>query len=171
MTAETERVDPYRFVGFGTRRMIKAWIDREPRRELPWTPLEKSLARSKVALISSAGLRLATDEPFDQEGERRNPWWGDPSFRVIPKTATEKDVRADHLHINTAFVESDLDCTLPLRKLMKFEQSGEIGLSARSHYSFMGYILQPEILLKQSVPAMIRSMKAEEVDIALLVPF
>jgi hypothetical protein len=44
-------------------------------------------------LLSSAGIALKDDQPFDQEGERQNPWWGDPTYRVLPKTATEKDVR------------------------------------------------------------------------------
>ncbi len=165
------RVDPYRFVGFATRRMIKAWIDREPRREIPWAPLDKPLEQSTVALISSAAVRLTSDKPFDQEGERRNPWWGDPSFRVIPKTATEKNVSVDHLHINTSHAEADLDCTLPLRRLSELEKRGGIGRAAPSHYSFMGYILRPEELLQRSVPAMIQAMKAEDVDVALLVPF
>jgi hypothetical protein len=53
--------------------------------EIPWTPLSKPLADSTVALLSSVGLALKTDRPFDQEGERRNPWWGDPSYRILPR--------------------------------------------------------------------------------------
>jgi hypothetical protein len=43
------------------------------------------------------------------EGERQNPWWGDPSFRAIPNTATEQDVRINHLHVDTSYAERDLD--------------------------------------------------------------
>ena len=46
-----------------------------------------------------------------------------------------------------------------------------MGRSAPSHYSFMGYILKPRVLLEESTPAMIRQMKAEEVDLVILVPF
>src|ERR1043166_9690686 len=46
---------------------------------------------------------------FDQEGEKRDPWWGDPSFRAIPLGTTEKDVRLYHMHIDPRFGESDFD--------------------------------------------------------------
>ena len=164
-------VDSYRYIDFFTRRLLKAWIAREPRREIPWTPLRKPVAEATVALVSTAGIALAEDRPFDQDGERANPWWGDPSFRVIPRDATEKDVRVYHLHVDRGPVEQDLNCAFPVQRLLDLERSGEIGRSAPSHYSFMGYILRPQALLEQSTPAMIHRMKAENVDVVLLAPF
>lgn len=163
-------VDSYRFVGRATRTIARAWIAREPAREIPWTPLAKPLGQATVALVSSAAVALRTDRPFDQEGERRNPWWGDPSYRVIPRQATERDVRLYHLHIDPAHGERDLDCTLPLRRLAELEAAGEVGRSAPSHYSFMGYLPDAREFLAASVPAMIRRMKDEAVDAVLLVP-
>ncbi len=164
-------VDSYRFLNFGTRKLVQAWIEREPHREIPWSPPGKPLAESTVALVSTAALALAEDRPFDQEGERRNPWWGDPSFRVIPRAATERDVRAYHLHLDNRYVEQDLNCALPLARLLELERAEEIGRSAPSHYSFMGYILQPDVLLEESTPAMIERMRGEHVDIVLLAPY
>lgn len=88
--------------------------------------------------ISPEGIALKSDRPFDQEGERRNPWWGDPSYRIIPRTATEQDIVVYHQHINRSFAQQDLNCLLPLQRLLELEQSGEIGRSAPSHYSTMG---------------------------------
>lgn len=164
-------VDSYKFLDFATRQLVRAWIDREPRREIPWTAPSKPLARSTVTLVSTAGLALADDRPFDQEGERRNPWWGDPSFRVLPRDADPTDVRIYHLHVDNRPAEQDLDCAFPLRRLSALERAGEVGRSAPSHYSFMGYILQPETLLTESVPAIVERMQAEQVDVALLVPY
>ncbi len=165
-----EVVDSYRYLDGAIRRIVKAWIGREQPGAIPWTPLEKPLSECTVALVSSAGIALLTDRPFDQEGERKNPWWGDPSFRVIPRDAGERDIRIYHLHIDTSFGEQDLNCLLPLQPMTELEESGEIGRLAPSHYSFMGYILQPKILLEQSTPAMISQMRAEGVDVVLLVP-
>jgi hypothetical protein len=86
-------VDSYRFTGSITRRMLETWIKQEIPRPIPWAPLGKPLSECTVALLSSGGIALKSDTPFDQDGERRNPWWGDPSYRIIPKTATEKDIR------------------------------------------------------------------------------
>jgi D-proline reductase (dithiol) PrdB len=89
----------------------------------------------------SAGIALKTDRPFDQEGERRNPWWGDPSYRILPSATTSQDVRLYHLHIDPSCAEQDLSCLFPLGRLPELAQAGEIGRMAARHYSIMGYIL------------------------------
>ena len=164
-------VDSYRFLSYLTRKLVRAWIALEPQREIPWTPLAKPLRDSTVALVSTAGVALADDVPFDQEGERRNPWWGDPSFRVLPRDTSGTDVRLYHLHIDNRYAEQDLDCALPLTRLAELEKAGEIGSSAPSHYSLMGYILEPEVLLERSTPEMIRRLQDDRVDLVLLAPY
>lgn len=166
----TTQTDSYRFLDFFTRRLVKAWIAREPERDIPWTPLAKPLSDCTVALISSGGIALKSDDPFDQEGERQDPWWGDPSFRILPRTATREDVEIYHLHIDPSFARQDLNCLLPLDRLDELEDAGEIGRSAARHYSFMGYILDPTVLLEESTPAIIRHLKEDQVDVVLLVP-
>jgi D-proline reductase (dithiol) PrdB len=163
-------VDSKRYLSGITKRLVKSWIKLETPREIPWTPLAKPLSDCTVALISSGGLALKTDRPFDQEGERQNPWWGDPSYRVIPSTATEEDVNLYHLHVDPAFVTQDLNCLLPLQRLTEMEVAGEIGRAAPSHYSFMGYTVQPEALLQESTPAIIDHLQNEEVDVVVLIP-
>jgi D-proline reductase (dithiol) PrdB len=166
----TKQVDSFRFVSKGTRRVAKAWIDMAEPESIPWTPLTKPLSESTVAMISSGAMALKTDQPFDLEGERQNPWWGDPTYRIIPKSTKAEDITVYHLHINPSFAEQDLNCLLPLDRLAELESSGEIGKVAESHYSYMGYTTQPEQLLGESAPAIIRNLKAEHVDVVLLVP-
>jgi D-proline reductase (dithiol) PrdB len=166
----SKQVDSYRFLDRQTKKLVQTWIGLETPREIPWTPLSRPLEESTVALISSAGLALKTDRPFDQEGEKQNPWWGDPSYRILPRTATEADVKLYHLHIHPRLAEQDLNTVLPLQRLLELEDRGEIGRSAPNHYSFMGYILQPQVLLQDSIPAMIQGMKRDRVDIVVLVP-
>lgn len=168
-TMETT-VDSYRFLDFPTRTLVSAWIAREPEREIPWVPLSAPLSDCRIAVVSTAAVAMRGDRPFDQEGERRDPWWGDPSYRVIDREVTAADVAIYHLHIDTSYGARDLDCVMPLGLLCELESGGEIGSSAPSHYSYMGYILDPRELLEQSVPAIVRRMRSEEVDVALLVP-
>jgi D-proline reductase (dithiol) PrdB len=150
--------------------MIKSWISLEKPREIPWTPLRKPLQECRVALISSAALALATDKPFDQEIERQNPWFSDPSFRVIPRDTTAKDIRVYHLHINPEFIQQDINCGLPVKRLVELEANGEIGSAAQSHYSYIGYTCQPERLLNESVPAIVGKLREENVEVVVLVP-
>jgi len=166
-----DEIDRNLFMDFLTRKVMKGWMEHEPRPpEIPWTPLRKPLAECRLALVSSAGVALIGDPPFDQEGERRNPWWGDPSYRLIPRGTRTEDVRLYHLHIDTSFGERDLNCVLPLDRAEELAASGELGSVAPTHYSFMGYLLRPEEFLRTSVAAMIERMRAESVDLALLAP-
>ena len=68
MSDETAKtVDSYRFISGITKRMIRSWISMERPREIPWTPLARPLSDCTVSLISTAGIALKTDRPFDQE--------------------------------------------------------------------------------------------------------
>ncbi len=163
-------VESFRYVDLGTRQVMRAWIAREPRRRPVWTPLQKPISRSRLAIVSSAAVARLDDRPFDTEGEHRNPWWGDPSYRRIPAGTRTGDVRLWHLHIDIRPGEQDLDCVLPLERAGELAAEGLLGDLAPTHYSFMGYLLRPETFLETSVTAMIEHMKAEEVDVVLLVP-
>ncbi len=164
------QVNSYRFMASITRRVLETWIKKEPARLVPWAPLARPLDQCTVALLTSGGIALKTDQPFDQEGERRNPWWGDPSFRIIPSTATEQDIEVYHLHINPDFARRDLNCLLPIQRLAELQAAGMVGAVAPSHYSIMGYLPKPDEMLSQTVPAIIQRLKDERVNILVLVP-
>ena len=166
----TKTVDSYRFISGITRRMIKNWIALEKPRPIPWTPLSRPLSECNVALLSSAGIALKTDKPFDQEGERRNPWWGDPSYRILPNNAAQEDMHLYHLHIDPSYAMQDINCLFPLQHLEALAINGRIGRSSPRHYSIMGYILNPEVLLCETVPALIRDLKEDLADVVILVP-
>ena len=163
-------IDSYKYVDFATRQIMKAWAARQEPGEIPFTPLAKPLRECTVALISSAGIARNDDRPFDQEGERRDPWWGDPSFRRIPLGTTEKDIRIYHLHIDPKFGEEDLDVVLPMRRLSELASEGVVGRPAATHYSTMGYILEPTELVEKTAPAIAACLHEEHVDVVVLVP-
>jgi D-proline reductase (dithiol) PrdB len=89
---------------------------------------------------------------------------------MIPKDAIAEDIKVYHQHIDPRHTEADINCLLPLERLRDLEASGEIGGVADWHYSIMGYILQPDELLGETTPAIIRNLQAEAVDAVLLVP-
>lgn len=165
-------IDSYRFLDFATRQIMKAWVEREARatRPAPWAPMVRPLARCKVALVTTAGVALRSDRPFDQDRERRDPWWGDPSFRLLPHGVTEREVGLHHMHIDTRFGEEDLDVVFPARRLEELAREGVVGSAAEVHYSIMGYQLRPRVLEEETAPAIARDLKARGVDAAALVP-
>ena len=163
-------IDSYRFLDFASRQVMKAWAAREEPGVIPFTPLARPLGECTIALISTAGIARLDDRPFDQERERRDPWWGDPTFRAIPLGTTERDVRIYHLHIDPRFGEQDLDVLLPMRRLTELAHDGVVGAAAPTHYSIMGYILDSTVLVEQTAPAIAARMRADGVDAAALVP-
>jgi D-proline reductase (dithiol) PrdB len=149
---------------------MKGWAGLPGETQIPWTPLTRPLSKCTVSLISSAAVALKTDYPFDSEIEWRDPWFADPSYRVLPRTARTGDIQVCHLHINPAFAEQDLNSVLPAERLDELAERGEIGAAAPSHYSYMGYTLRPERLLRESLPGMVRQLREEHVEVAVLVP-
>jgi D-proline reductase (dithiol) PrdB len=166
----TMSIDSYRFLDFASRQVMKAWAARQEPGIIPFTPLAKPLRDCTIALVSTAGIARNDDQPFDQERERRDPWWGDPSFRVIPLGTTEQEVGIYHLHIDPRFGQADLDVVLPMRRLTELAREQVVGQAAPRHYSLMGYILDATVLVEKTAPALVDSMRADHVDAAALVP-
>jgi hypothetical protein len=59
---------------------------------------------------------------------------------------------------------------LPLRRLTELAEAGIVGRPALSHYSIMGYILEPTLLVEETAPMIAERMRLEGVDVAGLVP-
>ncbi|MBX9603287.1 MAG: hypothetical protein K2X35_19945 [Bryobacteraceae bacterium] len=163
-------VDSYRFLDGISKKVIRHWCGLEAARSRPWTPLAKRLPDCTVALVSSAALALRSDSPFQTEIEQLDPWFSDPSYRILPSDARTADTGIHHLHINTEYAARDLDCVMPLARLAEMASAKEIGGSASSHYSYSGYTLRPQRLLKESAPSMVEQMRREGVDVVVLVP-
>lgn len=167
-----KQVDPWRFTGGFLSKILSAGIPDEPTHpEIPWSEVGKPLAESKLALLSTAGLSMRGDAPFDMEMERKQPTRGDPSWRRLRADATSATVEANHLHIDTGYIERDLNVALPLDRVRELAAEGVIGAVADSHYSIMGYQGNDSSTLEnQSAPEIAAAMRSEEVDLALLAP-
>jgi len=83
---------------------------------------------------------------------------------------TERDVRLYHMHIDPRFGEADLDVVLPMRRLAELAGDRIVGAAAARHYSIMGYILEPSVLVEETAPAIAELMSRDRVDAAALVP-
>jgi D-proline reductase (dithiol) PrdB len=164
-------VDGFRFLPPGLRAWVKTFIpDEDFKNPIPWTSMSKSLSKVTVALVTSAGISLKSDPPFDMEREKREPIWGDRSFRIIPKGKTEKDIDVNHLHINTTYIKQDINVILPLARMAEFEKEGIIGRLAPSAYSFYGFQWRNNDFLKEAIEPISKKMKLEDVEAVLLTP-
>jgi len=169
---DVETVDPWRFAGSFLAKLLSRGIPDEPSHDtIPWTPVTRPLSECKVALLSTAGLSMKDDEPFDMDFERKNPTRGDSSWRRIRAGATSQSIDANHLHIDTSYIERDLNVALPLDRVSESVARGEIGALAETHYSIMGFQGNDSSgLVEKSAPQIAEAMRSEEVDLALLAP-
>jgi len=169
---DDREVDAWRFAGGFLERILSAQIPDTPTHDvIPWTPFAGRLAEAKVALLSTAGISMRGDAPFDMDFERQRPTRGDPSWRALRGDATSGDVEVNHLHIDTSYIERDLNVALPLDRLREAAAEGLVGSMAETHYSIMGYQgSDTRPLEEESAPAIARSLAQEGVDALLLAP-
>jgi D-proline reductase (dithiol) PrdB len=142
-----------------------------PYDDVPWTPLAKPLREARVALVTTGGINVrGAEAPFDYEREKRNPTWGDPTYRTLPRDLRQDQVQAGHLHINNDDIERDVDCIFPVHRMLELEAASEIGSLAESNYSFMGYQPDTTEWTQRYAPEVAGRMKDEQVDAVLLTP-
>jgi D-proline reductase (dithiol) PrdB len=134
---------------------------------IPVARLARPIACCRVGLISTAGLVVPGDDPFD--GGIRG---GDFSYRVIPSN-TEVRLLEEH-HRSHAFdhagIEADRNIGLPLDRLHDMAAAGDIGEVAPRHVSLMGSITAPGRLVRHILPVVADLFIEDRVDVALLVP-
>ncbi|MFH1983996.1 MAG: glycine/sarcosine/betaine reductase selenoprotein B family protein [Pseudomonadota bacterium] len=171
MTARTAAVDGFRFLPPKLSAWIRSTIPEAPfSGAIPFTPLEKPLSETTVSLVTSAGISLKTDAPFDMEREKREPTYGDPTWRAIPRGTTGKDVAVNHLHINTSYIAEDINVMLPLTRMAELEADGVIGALAPTSYSFYGFQWEGEAFIEQAIAPMTEQMTKEGVGAVFLTP-
>jgi D-proline reductase (dithiol) PrdB len=164
-------VDGFRFLPPALKVWTKTFIpDEEFKGYIPWTPMAKPLSQTTIALVTSAGISLKSDPPFDMEGEKREPLWGDRSYRTIPRRTTEKDIEVNHLHIKTNYIKKDINVILPLSRMAEFEEERIIGRLAPTSYSFYGFQWQNNDFLKGAIEPISERMKLEGVEAVLMTP-
>lgn len=135
--------------------------------EVPWSPLRKPLAECRVALVTTAGVHLADDVPFDMGDPQ-----GDPSFRAIPSGAAAESLRITHDYYDHRSADRDPNVVFPLHALRQLQAEGRVGPSAERFFSLMGHIEGPHLkrLVQDTAPAVAAALRAQAVDIAVFTP-
>ena len=134
---------------------------------VPWKPLQKPLAASRLVLVSSAGIVTKEQTPFDDSIRG-----GDPSIREIPS-----DVDVGSLietHRSDAFdhtgIRQDPNLAFPADRLRELSSAGVVGSLNHRYLSIMGSITAPGRLIKKTIPQVVPKLIEDRVDAALLIP-
>lgn len=128
--------------------------------DIPWTPLHKPLSEATVALVTTGGVHVCVDQPFDIKS--------DASYREIPRSAANKDLCITHDHYDRRDAIRDLNLVFPLERLLELEREGVIKRAAGVHYSF-GFTREPQELIDPGRQVGAKQAHAG-VDLVVLVP-
>ena len=128
-----------------------------------WCPITKPLARSRVALLSSAALRLAHQQPFIPRE--------DLSYRRVSADPAAGEIIIDHHSGIGRVPKQDPEIVFPRTALAVLADQGIVGELSPSHFSFMGGLRQHEEIENELAPAIAGELAKEHVDLALLVPY
>ena len=135
--------------------------------EIPWTEPQKPLREAVLALVTTGGVHLKTQLPFDMADQN-----GDPTFREIPADTSADLLTITHDYYDHRDAQKDLNLVLPLQRLRELVESAALGALHSPAYSLMGHIGGPhlKILEEETAPAIARKLADARVDYALLVP-
>jgi D-proline reductase (dithiol) PrdB len=122
----------------------------------PWTPFTKRLSRARIADLSTGGIYIQAQPPFNTDGD-----W---SYREIPLDTPLDRFRLAHTHYDTSGVAEDIDAVLPIHRLLELEADNIIGQAQSPTFSFMGYIPDPSGLIEATGPEVAERLKEEGVD-------
>jgi D-proline reductase (dithiol) PrdB len=135
--------------------------------EIPWAVPGKPLMRAVVALVTTGGVHLKSQDPFSMADSD-----GDPTLREIPVDTPRDLLTITHDYYDHRDAEKDLNLVLPIQRLQEMVAAGSLGSLHPTAYSLMGHIDGPLIqtLQEKTAPEIARKLAVAGVDYALLVP-
>ena len=133
--------------------------------EVSFVDLPAPLSDLKLALVTTAGAHLGSQEPFHVQTTA-----GDPSYRLIPNDVDLADIRFTHTHYDTASAEQDPNCVLPIDALNRAAEEGRIGAVSQVHIGMMGFNPDPTPLADNSGPEVAGRLRDSGVDAVVLEP-
>ncbi|HVO92771.1 MAG TPA: hypothetical protein VMT22_08015 [Terriglobales bacterium] len=131
--------------------------------QLAWQSVVKPVNRSRVALLSSAALRLASQQPFVPRE--------DLSYREVSSDPQAGTIVIDHHSGIGTVPKQDPEIVFPRTALARLVERGVVGELAPAHYSFMGGVREHKKIETELAPAIAEKLAGARVDLALLVPY
>lgn len=113
-----------------------------------------------MTLVSTAGVHLRSQPPFDVDG--------DGSYRVIPSDTDSGDLMISHSHYDHAQADRDINCVFPIERLRELAVDGTIKAVSAEFFGMMGYTLKLREVLEETAPQIAHKIERSPTDLALL---
>ena len=135
--------------------------------EIPFVRLDKPLSACTGALLTTGGIHLIDQAPFDMENPN-----GDASYRLIPREVSDGQITITHKYYDHRDADADINVIFPLDPFRDVVDQGVVGALAPDHFGFMGHIKGEEvgILTQTTAPEVAAKLRDDGVDFAFLTP-
>jgi D-proline reductase (dithiol) PrdB len=130
------------------------------KRCIPYTPRSRELNDTVFALVTTAGVHLRDQEPFNVDG--------DNSWRLIPGDIEANQLIVTHSHYDHRDADRDINCVFPIDRLRELATEGIIGGISDKHLGFMGYSQSLRDLYERAAPEMAKIIVRSKADAVLL---
>ena len=84
-------------------------------REVPWARPRVSLCKARLALVTTGGVHLRSQAPFDMTDPN-----GDPSVREVPVATATDELVITHDYYDHRDAEQDLNLVFPVERLTEW---------------------------------------------------
>jgi D-proline reductase (dithiol) PrdB len=152
-----------KLVEMGMRPMAAGKCEEPP----AFTPPGKPLAEARVSLITTTGVHLEDQEPFDTAAAL-----GDSSYRAIPSGVDARSLCISHTHYPLDRAQADINVILPIERLRELVEEGAIGSVGEHHFCY-GFDLHVKELVDPTTGTaheVAKALKEDGVDVVLLTP-
>ncbi len=130
------------------------------RRCIPYTPRSRELNQSTFALVTTAGVHLRDQEPFNVEGD--NTW------RIIPGDVDSSQLMVTHEHYDHHDADEDINTVFPIDRLRELAGERIIGGVSDKHLGFMGWTQHLRDLYERAAPEMAKIIGRSKADAVIL---
>ena len=130
------------------------------RKCVPYTPVTSTLNEMRIALVSSTGVYLDGQEPYQEHN--------DDTYRVLPGDFDPHHVHIKHGHYDSSAAEKDLNCVFPIDRLRELAADGLIKAVSNKHIGFKGASTDLKRQYEHLAPAIAHEIERSHADGVIL---
>jgi D-proline reductase (dithiol) PrdB len=128
------------------------------KRCIPYTPHLRDLKESIFALVTTTGIHLRSQPPYQED---------DNSWRIIPGTIETDELTITHEHYDHQDADRDINCIFPIDRLRELAQEGIIGGVSEKHLGF-GFTQNLRDLYERAAPELAKVVLRSKADGVIL---
>src|SRR5262245_5284405 len=130
------------------------------RRCIPYTPNHRSLDELTIGLVTTAGVHVRDQPPFNPEGEKE--------FRVIRGDVDTSQLMITHPYYDHADADRDVNCVFPLDRLRELATEGRISAVSNVPVGYMRTSPRLRPVDEETAPAIADRVERSKADAVVL---